>query len=88
MKTGSRAALPIWINYMRIALQGKPERHLPRPDGLVTVKIDAKTGEAATDQDTNTIFEIFRKENVPQLKKGAATSTGGGNGEPIPEQLF
>lgn len=87
-ETGSRAALPIWINYMRIALQGKPERHLPRPDGLVTVKIDAKTGEAATDQDTNTIFEIFRKENVPQLKKGAATSTGGGNGEPIPEQLF
>ncbi len=93
-ETGSRAALPIWIDFMRVALQGKPEKQLPRPDGLVTVKINAKTGEAATDKDTDTIFEIFRKENAPKVKKSRsvmnANDVGGDNdkGETIPEQLF
>jgi hypothetical protein len=54
------------------------------------LKINAETGQAATDADTNTVFEIFRKENVPatggveQLELPA----GGENATAIPEQLF
>lgn len=33
-ETGGAAALPIWINYMRTALKGAPEKSLPRPEGL------------------------------------------------------
>src|SRR3546814_17404708 len=33
--TGSRAALPIWLDFMKVALKGKPETPPgPMPDGL------------------------------------------------------
>ncbi|MCW8831143.1 MAG: penicillin-binding protein 1A [Gammaproteobacteria bacterium] len=89
-ETGSKAALPIWINFMKQALAGVPEKRLPRPEGLVTMKINAETGAAATDLDKDTIFEIFRSEYAP--KAGALPSPGVNTdvktGAPIPEQLF
>ena len=89
-ETGSKAALPIWIDFMKQALAGVPEKRLPRPEGLVTMKINAETGAAATDLDKDTIFEIFRSEHVPKV--GALPSPGVNmdiqTGAPIPEQLF
>lgn len=32
---GSTLALPIWVDYMRVALRGKPDSQRPLPDGLV-----------------------------------------------------
>ncbi len=89
-ETGSSAALPIWIDYMKVALAGKPERQLARPDGLVTMKINAETGQAATDEDTNTVFEIFRKENAPLAGNDMPVEVpaSGGDTTAIPEQLF
>ncbi|VAW52071.1 Multimodular transpeptidase-transglycosylase [hydrothermal vent metagenome] len=89
-ETGSSAALPIWMDFMKVALAGKPEKQLHRPDGLVTMKINAETGRAATDGDTNTVFEIFRKEKVPVTGTVLpAESAANGNGAAaIPEQLF
>jgi penicillin-binding protein 1A len=37
---GSTLALPIWINYMRTALRGKPEVQMPVPAGLVQANGD------------------------------------------------
>jgi penicillin-binding protein 1A len=37
-ETGGAAALPIWINYMKVALEGVPEVERPRPDGLKLVQ--------------------------------------------------
>src|SRR5581483_1747277 len=34
-ETGGRAALPMWINYMRVALEGIPEKPLIPPEGIV-----------------------------------------------------
>jgi penicillin-binding protein 1A len=90
-ETGSSAALPLWIEFMRTALAGKPQKQLKRPKGLVTVKISAETGELATDQDKDAIFEIFRAENVPGVAESAVTEapvSTGEQGNPIPEQLF
>ncbi len=89
-ETGSSAALPLWIEFMRTALAGKPEKQLKRPRGLVTIKINAETGEPATDQDEDTIFEIFRSENAPGVKSMANEMPldSGGQDNPIPEQLF
>jgi penicillin-binding protein 1A len=36
-ETGGKAALPIWIDYMKTALKGVPERTRPIPEGLVRV---------------------------------------------------
>jgi penicillin-binding protein 1A len=35
---GGRAALPIWINYMKAALKDQPQRDLEPPPGMVQVK--------------------------------------------------
>ncbi|KVR28433.1 penicillin-binding protein [Burkholderia ubonensis] len=34
---GAQLALPIWVSYMRTALQGVPEQPMPMPDGLTTI---------------------------------------------------
>ncbi|WP_164721371.1 penicillin-binding protein 1A [Burkholderia stagnalis] len=34
---GAQLALPIWVNYMRTALNGVPEQPMPMPDGLTTL---------------------------------------------------
>ena len=63
---GGSAALPIWIEFMHTALRGVPESALEQPDGLVVMRIDPETGEAAPPGRAGTIFEIFRRENVPK----------------------
>ncbi|PCH59140.1 MAG: hypothetical protein COC19_07555 [SAR86 cluster bacterium] len=63
---GASVAVPIWIDYMRVALENSPENVMQRPDGLVDRLIDKTTGALATPGDANTIFEYFRIENAPQ----------------------
>jgi len=65
-ETGGRAALPVWVDYMGQALQGIPEAALPQPPGLVTVRIDLKTGLRLPSGQAGGLFELFRPENVPQ----------------------
>lgn len=62
---GSRTALPIWIEFMRIALRGAPEHQMPMPDGIVTVRIDSATGCPARAGQRNALFEMFREGHVP-----------------------
>ena len=38
---GGKAALPIWIGYMKVALKDQPERNLEPPDGMVKVGVSA-----------------------------------------------
>ena len=40
-EVGGRAALPMWIRFMRTALAGVPERIPPPPEGLVKVRINS-----------------------------------------------
>ena len=62
---GSRTALPIWIEFMRIALDGLPEHRMPMPDGMVSVLIDRDTGCPARAGQQNVVFEVFREGHVP-----------------------
>lgn len=43
-ETGARAALPIWLTYMKAAHQGVPERDFPVPPGVSFVRIDPASG--------------------------------------------
>ena len=69
-EVGGRAALPAWVDYMRVALEGMPETSWPMPEGMVTVRIDPKTGLRATAGSRQGVFEVFRKENVPAQGPG------------------
>lgn len=89
-EAGGFAALPIWIDFMRDALQGVPESRLPQPEGLVTVRIDPVTGLRAAPGTDNAIFEIFRAENAPTetVSHTNLPPVFGEDEESIPEQLF
>jgi len=63
---GGTAALPIWIDYMRVALKDSPQLERPMPPGIVTVKIDPGSGQPASPGQRNAIFEYFRKDTVPR----------------------
>ncbi|AJQ93095.1 penicillin-binding protein 1A [Gynuella sunshinyii] len=62
---GGLTALPIWLDFMQVALEGKPEKILPQPSGIVTVRIDPKSGLLARPGQKDAIFEIFPKDRVP-----------------------
>lgn len=72
---GSSAALPIWIRFMRDALQNRPEVEMPQPPGLVTVRIDAETGKRAKAGEPGAIFEIFRADQVPDFADDNESNT-------------
>ena len=63
-ETGGKAALPIWIDFMREALKDRPEQELMIPEGITKAYIDPKTGLLAP-EGTAGIWEFFRKELVP-----------------------
>ena len=64
-ETGGRAALPIWINFMREALKNTPNIPLSQPDGIIGLLIDPETGLKTTPSNQQAIFEYFRAENTP-----------------------
>ena len=66
---GSRTALPIWIEFARIALKGVPEHQMPMPEGIVSVKIDRETGCPGRAGQANVIFEVFREGHVPNCER-------------------
>ncbi len=64
-ETGARAALPIWIEYMKTALEDFPNLILPEPANLVYSRINKTTGKLAQPNDPDSIFEVFRNEYAP-----------------------
>jgi penicillin-binding protein 1A len=63
---GAKAALPVWIDFMRLALQGQPSAPVAQPLGIEIAEIDPKTGLAAEPGQTDSIIEYFRAELVPE----------------------
>ena len=92
-ETGAHAALPMWVAFMKTALEGVPEQALKRPRGLVTVRIDPKSGKLANSTQKKSIFETFRTRLVPRLhasgrlRPSAKKETSSG-GMQAPEPLF
>jgi penicillin-binding protein 1A len=88
-ETGGQAALPMWMQYMGAALAGATTEKREQPDGLVTVRIDPKTGLLARSGQSNAIFETFRIEEVPQLSVDSRPADSGSRpGGGSVEQLF
>jgi penicillin-binding protein 1A len=73
-ETGSKAAAPIWVSFMKKALseispfdRGKVNKTpFPMPEGIVTAVIDPVTGLLAT-SDTESMVEFFKEGTVPTV---------------------
>jgi len=86
---GSRTAVPIWINFMREALRGQPDRARPLPPGLVSLRISPRTGALAGANDADAIYETFMEDHLPPAANnansppGTGTQSVPGSGEPL-----
>ncbi len=67
LEYGAKAALPMWVDFMRVALQGKPEKTMPQPPDIITASIDPMTGYLLPDGTPGSILEYFRKDNLPKM---------------------
>lgn len=63
-ETGGRVALPIWIDYMNIALKDIPVAQYKIPNGVLATKINPITGFRET---SGTMTEYFFNEQLPPL---------------------
>ena len=88
---GGTAALPIWMRFMKQALQGLPQRDWEQPDGLTMVRIDPTSGLLAQPGQDDALFEIFRSELAPTDYADPGTSSLGGSAsgdELLEDDLF
>jgi penicillin-binding protein 1B len=72
--TGANSALPIWTDFMQVALSEHPEWQgdWQMPAGVQQIEINPKTGEPATPEDTDRRVELFINGTAPG---GATTET-------------
>nr|CRH06193.1 putative GT51 : candidate bifunctional family GT51 b-glycosyltransferase/PBP transpeptidase (candidate murein polymerase) [Candidatus Magnetococcus massalia] len=62
-ETGSKAALPIWVQYMQAALHDKPVIDFAVPPGIYLESIDGQTGSAVTNRTKRVVLEAFKPED-------------------------
>ncbi len=83
-ETGSRAAAPIFVNYMRRVLRGVPPADFKVPEGIVFARVDRKTGLLAPLGTQKTLFQPFREGTAPT----EVARTGHANRDPsLPPRL-
>ena len=68
-ETGSRAAIPIWLQFMQEALANKPIKNFPVPSDIQFLKVQSKSGVPAKYDDTDSNFEIFSQDFLPEKEQ-------------------
>lgn len=82
-EVGGRAALPIWMDYMSLALRNEPNQPLEMPPGIVQVPVSKETGLAVTPDNPDALYELFREERAPEIPKVSTTQM-----ENLTDELF
>ena len=66
-ETGSRAALPIWLDYMLDSHKEIPPLDFDVPDGVVFANIDGETGQLVSSKSKEVLSQAFVKGTEPSL---------------------
>lgn len=64
-QTGARAALPIWIDFMNVALQNEPHLYFDIPDDVNPIRMDPLSGLPQTDDSRPSVVALFKKGTEP-----------------------
>lgn len=64
-EVGGRAALPIWVDYMKAAHEDLPQMTFPVPEGIVFANIDAETGLLASTRSKSVVRQAFLEGTEP-----------------------
>jgi len=83
---GGKAALPMWMEFMGAALDGKPEEILEQPTGVTTARINGNNGLLTSAGDPAGIMEVFRTEDLTKL--GSSLGATNTQSESDPYELF
>ncbi len=65
LETGGRAALPIWLDFMKNTLKDTPVEEFEAPEGIHWLRVDQKTGRLATDSTALTVKAPFKVGTQP-----------------------
>jgi penicillin-binding protein 1A len=82
---GGRAALPVWMEYMAVALDGVEDKPPEMPEGLARAKIDPETGMLARLEDGDAIMETFQVGRLPPMQE---TEQGEDQDVPLEEDPY
>lgn len=64
-ETGGKAALPMWIKFMKSVQQNFPEKPLTQPNGIVQAYINPRDGLLLDPETKGGIWEYFSEETAP-----------------------
>ena len=64
-ETGARAALPIWIDFMKAALEDKPYQDFDIPDDVIRINMNPTTGALESGDSSNVVTVLFKKGTEP-----------------------
>jgi len=85
---GGRAALPVWMEYMAIALEGLEDSPPTMPEGLAQARIDPETGLLARLDNNTAIMEIFQAGRLPPMQQSPGEENQEVSSEEDPYEIY
>jgi penicillin-binding protein 1A len=85
---GGRAALPVWMEYMAVALEGIEDKPPAVPEGLARARIDPDTGLLARLDDDDAIMEIFQAGRLPPMPESSQGESPDAAPEEDPYEIY
>jgi penicillin-binding protein 1A len=68
-EVGGRAALPIWVEYMKVVHEDLPQMTFPAPSGIVFANIDAETGTLASTGSKSIVRQAYLEGTEPSSSR-------------------
>jgi len=85
---GGRAALPVWMEYMAVALEGLDDSPPQVPEGLAQARIDPESGLLARLDNANAIMEIFQAGRLPPMQQTPGGESQDVSSEEDPYEIY
>ena len=86
---GSNTPLPIWIDFMETALEGREQKTLTQPSGVVSLRIDPASGLRASAGNPDALYEYFLTEHAPQQSQSGKLDRGTDEDDEVkPVEIF
>ena len=86
-EAGAVTANPLWVDYMKVALENVPEKEDVKPDNVISLKIDQRTGKLAG-YGSKSMSEYFIKGTEPTSYSSQEVGTRVTNSEGVSQEIF
>nr|MBP8177327.1 penicillin-binding protein 1A [Xanthomonadales bacterium] len=84
----AKTALPMWVGFMKVALEGVPETPFEAPPGITSARIDKATGALLAAGAEGGVDEIFRSEDIARLAAARSSQAAESEAEQQAYEIF